>query len=106
MSRLRRLVLSGRYFFITCNRFRARTRLEEGDFGILARVIDGRRKVHGFLLTAWVFLPDPWHAVIGVQYPKTISRVMESIKVSSTRQINAWRGWRRHRLVMSAIRAR
>jgi len=31
MSRLRRLVLSDRYFFVTCNLLRTRGRLEEGD---------------------------------------------------------------------------
>ncbi|MGH9328159.1 MAG: REP-associated tyrosine transposase [Terriglobia bacterium] len=91
MSRLRRLVLWDRYFFVTCNRLRARNRLEEVDFEILARVLRARREAHGFLLTAWVFLPDHWHAVIGIAYPKTISLVIESVKVGSTRQINTWR---------------
>ena len=91
MSRLRRLVLSDRYFFVTCNVQQTRVRLGDADFRILARVISARRNEHKFLLTAWVFLPDHWHAVIGVRYPKTISLVMESIKVSSTRQINSRR---------------
>ena len=91
MSRLRRLVLSNRYFFVTCNLQRTRESLGDADFRILARVISARRSEHEFLLTAWVFLPDHWHAVIGVRYPKTISLVMESIKVSSTRQMNSRR---------------
>ena len=88
MSRLRRLVLSDRYFFITCNLLRTRGPLNDNDFDILARVIKARRRQHGFLLTAWVFLPDHWHAILAVRYPKTIALVMESIKVASTRQIN------------------
>jgi putative transposase len=92
MSRLRRLVLSDRYFFVTCNLLRTRPVLNEDDFEILARVIEARREEHGFLLTAWVFLPDHWHAILGPRYPKGISLVMESVKVSSTRQINAQRG--------------
>jgi putative transposase len=91
MSRLRRLVLSDRYFFVTCNLQRTRNKLQDADFTILARVITARRIQHGFLLTAWVFLPDHWHALIGVPYPKTISVIMESIKVSSTRQMNSRR---------------
>ncbi|TAM81799.1 MAG: transposase [Acidobacteria bacterium] len=91
MSRLRRLVLSDRYFYVTCNLHRSRKKLRDADFRILARVISARRIEHEFLLTAWVFLPDHWHAVIGVRYPKTISVVMESIKVSSTRQMNSRR---------------
>ncbi len=89
MSRLRRLVLTDRYFFVTCNLLRTRNQLSEADFKVLARVMDARRAEHGFVLTAWVFLPDHWHAVMGVRYPKTISMVMESIKVGSTRQINS-----------------
>ncbi len=66
--------------------------LDDEDFEILARVIDARRSLHGFLLTAWVFLPDHWHAIFGPPYPLTISRVMEAIKVASTRRINHRRG--------------
>jgi REP-associated tyrosine transposase len=88
MSRLRRLVVSDRYFFVTCNLLPARNRLNDADLEILAGVMQARREELVFLLTAWVFFPDHWHAVIGVRYPKTISLVMESIKVSSTRQMN------------------
>jgi len=92
MSRLRRLALSDRYFFVTCRVLRERERLSEADFALLAGSIQSRRTQHHFLLTAWVFLPDHWHAVVMPPYPSTISRVMESIKVSSTRQINKLRG--------------
>jgi REP element-mobilizing transposase RayT len=92
MSRLRRLVLSDRYFFVTCNLLRTRAVLNEEDFEILARVMQARREEHGFLLTAWVFLPDHWPAILGPRYLKGLSLVMESVKVSSTRQINAARG--------------
>jgi len=95
MSRLRRLVLSGRYFFVTCNLLRTRAVLNEDDFEILARVMQTRREEHGFLLTAWGFLPDPaaaGHAILGPRYLKGISLIMESVKVCPTRQINAARG--------------
>ena len=55
---------------------------------MLAQVIHERRAEHGFLLTAWVFLPDHWHAIFYPPYPLTISRVMESIKVGATKIIN------------------
>ena len=92
MSRLRRLVLSNRFFFISCRLARKRQMLCDGEFGQLAQVIHTRRKRHGFLLTAWVFLPDHWHAIFYPHSPLTISDVMEAIKVSSTRQINRARG--------------
>ncbi|MBI1955873.1 MAG: transposase [Acidobacteria bacterium] len=58
----------------------------------MAQAISARRKVHGFLVTAWIFLPDHWHAILYPCHPLTISDVMESIKVSSTRRINRLRG--------------
>ncbi len=91
MSRLRRLVVSDRYFFVTCNTQRGRSELDDEDFRLLAQVFEARRAEHGFLLTAWVFLPDHWHAIVGVRHPQTVSLILESIKVSSTRQMNTRR---------------
>jgi REP element-mobilizing transposase RayT len=58
MSRLRRLVVSDRWFFVTCRVLPRRGTLSESEFGCLARVIHERREEHAFLLSAWVFLPD------------------------------------------------
>ena len=91
MSRLRRLVLSDRFFFVTCRISRRRQALSESEFACLASVIRARRQKYRFLLTAWVFLPDHWHAVLCPQSPLTVSRVMEAIKVGSTLRINAAR---------------
>jgi hypothetical protein len=80
---------------VTCKVFPERERLSEADFALLADSVQSRRTQHHFLLTAWVFLPDPaaaGHAVVMPPYPGTISSVMESVKVSSTRQINKLRG--------------
>ncbi len=44
MSRLRRLVLSDRFFFVTCNLRRTRRQLSNGDFDCLAEVIAARRR--------------------------------------------------------------
>jgi len=92
MSRLRRPFLSDRYLFVTLCLLRSRLRLEEADFGRLARAVARMRQKHGFLLTAWVFLPDHWHAIICPTYPLTISRVVKAVKVSSMIAVNHWRG--------------
>jgi putative transposase len=91
MSRLRRLVLSDRFFFITCRVLRRRETLGEAEFEHLARVVRERREQHGFLLTAWVFLPDHWHAIFFPRFPLTISRLIEATKVGSTLRINEGR---------------
>jgi putative transposase len=91
MSRLRRLVVSNRFFFITCRLLPQRGRLSEREFDLLARVIRERRQKYHFLLTAWVLLPDHWHAIFFPPFPLTISSVMEAIKVGSTHRINAGR---------------
>lgn len=91
MSRLRRLVLSDRYFFISCPVLPERQVVSEREFACLARVIQERREEHRFLLTAWVLLPDHWHAIFYAPYPLTVSRVMESLKASATKRINGWR---------------
>ena len=75
MSRLRRLVVSDRWFFVTCRVLPRRGILSASEFGCLARVIQERREEHGFLLSAGVFLPDHGHAIIYPPYPLTISTV-------------------------------
>src|ERR1017187_6520056 len=86
MSRLRRLVLPHRFFFTTCRLLPGRQKLSDSAFACLARVIGERRRKHGFLLTAWVFLPDHWHAILFPRHPLSISTAMESIKVGSILQ--------------------
>lgn len=91
MSRLRRPFLADRFFFVTVRLLPHRPTLNEADFARLARSLRRSRAKHGFLLTAWVFLPDHWHAIVFPRYPLTISRVMKSIKVASTTSIQL--GW-------------
>jgi len=92
MSRLRRLVISDHWFFITCRVLPGRRILTASEFACLGGVIHERREKHGFLLSAWVFLPNHWHAIFYPPYPLTISRVMESIKVGATKRIHHSRG--------------
>jgi putative transposase len=88
MSRLRRPFLSDGFFFLTVKLLPDRSPLAARDFAALARSLCTSRTNHRFLLTAWVFLPDHWHAIVGAHYPLTISLVMKSIKVSSMNVIN------------------
>jgi putative transposase len=88
VSRLRRLVLSDRFFFVTCRLLPRRRVLWDSEFACLARVIQERRHKHGFVLTAWALLPDHWHAIVFPRHPLTVSEVMEAIKVGSTKRLN------------------
>lgn len=91
VSRLRRPFLSDRFFFVTVRRLKERAPLVEADFHLLALAFCRARRMHPFFLTAWVFLPDHWHAICAPKYPLTISQVMKSIKTSSTVLMNRGR---------------
>jgi putative transposase len=73
---------------VTCRLLPRRRILAPSEFATLARVIHQRRTEHRFLLTAWVFLPDHWHAIFCPPHPLTISRAMETIKDGATKRIN------------------
>jgi putative transposase len=92
VSKLRRPFLSDRYFFITARLLKRRAKLIEPDFVLLARAFNRARALHPFYLTAWVFLPDHWHAICAPTYPVTISLAMKSVKQGSMSAINRRRG--------------
>jgi REP element-mobilizing transposase RayT len=92
MSRLRRLVLSDRFFFLTIKLSPRRRPLDKVQFALLAPSLSAVRARQQFLLTAWVFLPDHWHAILFPPYPLTISAAMKSIKLSSTNLLGRCRG--------------
>jgi len=91
MSRLRRPFLYDRYSFVTVKRLPSRADLEDADFERLASSLARMGRKHGYALTAWVFLPDHWHAIIYPPYPLTISTVFKAVKVSSMIGINVRR---------------
>jgi len=82
-SKLRRLFLSERYFFIVMRLLRRREKFTEPDFALLARAFNRARAHHPFHLTAWLFLPDHWHCIRAPVSPVTISPAMKSVKQSS-----------------------
>lgn len=88
MSRLRRPFLCDRYLFVTVRLLKSRAKLEEREFARLAHSIARMRSKYHFLLPAWVFLPDHWHAIIYPPYPVTISQALKSVKVTSMIAIN------------------
>jgi REP element-mobilizing transposase RayT len=92
MSRLRRLVLSDRFFFITCRPLPHRGMLEEPEFECMARVLRERREKHHFLLTAWVFFPDHWHAII---FPRLTGQHLAWNGIAQGRFDSSHQGWQK-----------
>ena len=88
MSRLRRPFLYNRYIFVTVKLLPSRYKLEEQDYSRLATTLARMRQKLKFALTAWVFLPDHWHAIIYPPHPLSIAQAMSAIKVSSMVAIN------------------
>ena len=89
VSRLRRPFLSDRFFFVTVRLIKRRCEFDDADFERLALAIRRARALHPFFLTAWVFLPDHWHAIFAPQNRLTISEMIKFIKNSSTTLINS-----------------
>ena len=92
VSKLRRPFVSDEYFFIVVRLLRRRENFTESDFALLARAFNRARALRPFYLTAGVFLPDHGHGVFAPLYPVTISLAMKSLKQSSTRALNPFRG--------------
>jgi REP element-mobilizing transposase RayT len=88
MSRLRRPFLYDCYIFMTVDWLRSRGKLGERDFGRLAIALARMRQRQRFRPTAWVFLPDHWHAIIYPPHPLSIAKAMSAIKISSMVAIN------------------
>ena len=88
MSRLRRLQVTGRTFFITCNLLRVRTQLAEANFEALASAVGRVRARRGFFFTGYVFMPDHWHALIIPCAGDGLPNLMDALKVASTLRIN------------------
>jgi REP-associated tyrosine transposase len=92
VSKLRRPFLSNRYFFIAVRLLKRRGTLTETHPTLLARAFNRARALHDFYLTAWVFLPDHWHAICAPLYPVSISLAIKSVRQSSMSAINRGRG--------------
>jgi putative transposase len=88
MSRLRRLQVTGKTFFITCNLLRVRRQLAEADFEALASAVVRVHARRGFLFTGYVFMPDHWHALIIPREGDALPNLMDAVKGASTLGIN------------------
>jgi REP element-mobilizing transposase RayT len=94
MSRLRRLLVSEKIFFIASNLLPTRLPLEEADSECLAKAMEGVRSRRGFLLAGYVFLPDHWHALLVPARGDQLPALMDALKAAAMRRVNSRRGTR------------
>ena len=92
MSRVRRLLVTDRIFFVTANLRRNLAALAEDEFPLVLASMEESRQKLGFRLCGYVLMPDHWHALIGVEHPLVISRAVQDVKWISARRINRRRG--------------
>jgi REP-associated tyrosine transposase len=91
VSRVARLRLSDRIFFVTVNLRRDIAPLSGVEYESVVATIEASRRKLRFLLSGYVLMPDHWHALIWPGYPLTISRVVQDIKWISARSLNRGR---------------
>jgi REP element-mobilizing transposase RayT len=94
MSRVRRLLVSDRIFFVTVNLRRSLPCLSEEELPLVVQALAESRRRLRFLLGGYVVLPDHWHALIWPQPPLTISQAVQSVKWRTASLLNRERGAR------------
>lgn len=88
MSHVKRLLVTDHIFFITVNLRKNCHKLSEKEYALLAAAIEESHSKLQFYWCGYVFMPDHWHALIGVKQALTISRAVQDIKWISARRIN------------------
>jgi putative transposase len=88
VSRVRRLLVTDRIFFVTVNLRRNLASLAEDEYPLMLASVEESRQKLGFRLCGYVLMPDHWHALIGVEHPLVISRAVQDVKWISARRIN------------------
>lgn len=92
VSRLRRLVTTGKIFFVTCNVKKGVKQLSPSERNLFLAAVAEARAKHKFRLLAYVVMPTHWHALLLPAPEKTIGDIMHAIKRLSAFHINKRRG--------------
>ena len=88
MSRLRRLQLHSRFFFITCNLKRGVRPLDDHEFKLLAKALTSVRRKVPFAICGYCFMPDHWHAILLPEDGTSISDILMRIKIATYQRIS------------------
>ena len=87
MSRLRRIQLHSRFFFITANLRREVRPLSDVELAILGETLNSLRNCVNVALCGYCLMPDHWHAVLFPDESASISDILLRIKTSSSIRI-------------------
>ena len=88
MSRLRRLQLHSRFFFITCNLKRGVRPFHDREFKLLAKALTSVQRKLPFALCGYCFMPDHWHAILFPSNGTSISDILMRIKIATYQRIS------------------
>lgn len=91
MTRLRRLVPTGKVFFVTTNLQRGRAHFAPSERDLLCEVIADGRSRRGFRLPGFAVMPDHLHLLVLPAVGDSLSVLMQDLKHVSARAINAMR---------------
>jgi REP element-mobilizing transposase RayT len=61
---VKKALVSGKIFFITCNLLRTRLKFNDSDFECLAEAVRQVRNRRAFLLAGYTLMRNHWHALI------------------------------------------
>jgi len=87
MSRLRRLELHSRFFFVTCN-LRSDVRpFSNREYRNLAESLAATRTKVRFEFCAYCFLPDHWHAILLPDKCTSVSDILMRVKIAAYQRI-------------------
>ena len=91
MSRVHRLRLSDRIFFVTMNLRRTLPAFTEAEFALILKTPDESRRRLDFALCGYVLMPEHWHALLWPRDHITISNLVRDVKSISARRLNRHR---------------
>jgi REP element-mobilizing transposase RayT len=94
MSRIRRLRVTDRIFFVNVNARRVHKSFTDSEYPLILEVLEDSRHRLRFLLCGYVLMPDHWHALIWPTYPLLISKVLHDVKKISALRLHSARGTR------------
>ena len=87
VSRLRRIALLFRFFFVTTNLRPGVQPFRTSEYRLLVEALGGARQKLTFSLCGYCFMPDHVHAIIMPHEQTTISKILRSFKGEIPRTI-------------------